>query len=533
MGNPLTGIYYKIEDASWAMLDAMKLGDFFEEHNIPPLILPLAILILVSALLWIFVFSVPGEIVAICGDGVCLEGEELTCPEDCEVLETSNTVKVIVQLSGPAIEGTVEVNILRASDLSKIKSSTVSIMSAEFSNIPKEEIKAEVLCPSGKHRVSRPLTPSEKEVISLTLPDDCFEVIAPDRPSAGQGSISISVIDKNTKESIHGASIHVKRISDDISSASGTTMNGEAVISVPADSMYYLTVSQDGYSSYSGKLQADVFYVGKADLISKRVELSPMISPDAQGELTVCVTSDEGLPMEEGKISVFDSAQDNRKIGSKVLSADGDGCASFTLNAGLLVSASYAPNTASCTASDLSDAVPITDAGESMINLQATCGNVAYIKVIVKDLEGNLLTPDTTVTVWRADTDEKIVGTNEDSSLSVMDDGYTEEVTVPAGVPIYAKASGVPSSFVDTTSAQLEFTAEEHGMIELRLARNSAIGDFTFRGATIFYTPATPNSPIKVYVEQILYNDSIEITDQNGVVEIVIGNEVFPADYRS
>ena len=126
MGNPLTGIYYKIEDASWSILDSIKLGDLFEEHNIPPLILPLAILILVLALLWLFVFSAPGAVDATCGDGVCLEGEELTCPEDCEVLETSNTVKVIVQLSGSAIEGTVEVNILDASDLSKIKSSTIS-----------------------------------------------------------------------------------------------------------------------------------------------------------------------------------------------------------------------------------------------------------------------------------------------------------------------------------------------------------------------------------------------------------------------
>jgi len=71
-----------LEEKSWALLDTLRLGDFFDRHNIPPYLFTGAIIALIVIL--VFMILPPGPAGAICGDYAC-NGIETTfsCPADC------------------------------------------------------------------------------------------------------------------------------------------------------------------------------------------------------------------------------------------------------------------------------------------------------------------------------------------------------------------------------------------------------------------------------------------------------------------
>jgi hypothetical protein len=167
---------------------------------------------------------------------------------------------------------------------------------------------------------------------------------------------------------------------------------------------------------------------------------------------------------------------------------------------------------------------------QNTVNFEVSCGQQeAYVKVIVHDQEGNVLTNSTTVTLWNAVTHKQIPGSAADSSLEMSSGGYTEEVTVPADTLIQAKAVSPPVAFVDTPSGPTSFQPGEHGSIDVILGERDR-GGFTFLGASIIYTPATPGSPVKVFVQQITYNGTV-LTPQNSEVVVLIDGKEYGVSY--
>jgi hypothetical protein len=80
-------VYRSFEDGCWKLLTGLRMDSFFDEHGIPPVILPLLLFMALA----LIIFTIPSFSSTIppmdsCGDGICDPeiGENiLTCPQDC------------------------------------------------------------------------------------------------------------------------------------------------------------------------------------------------------------------------------------------------------------------------------------------------------------------------------------------------------------------------------------------------------------------------------------------------------------------
>jgi len=543
------GALDKLNDMSWGMLDSLydkgiPLADYFDKYRIPAVVFPILILLVILLVVWMF--AMPAAPAAECGDNICspAAGETAeTCPEDCLEEEpgvTPGGFTLIVQVAG-SVTDPITVTLLD-SDENIIASQSGQKTSFAFSNTAPQILKAVLDCPSGKTDSSRPrvMTASDP-LIALTVPSDCFATVSRQNPDGTTteistpvyGSIEATILDSNTMEPISNARVSAMRLNDNIPDQQAfTTGDGTALLNVYGDTHYYLSVKAEGYVDYSGIAKS--FYLLQGDEVRKDVLLDPLASTGQTGELTVCATDGED-PLSEGTITLYDMGEGNEELDEADLGEDG--CASFVLPAGIVVRAALTDAPEGCIniASDAEEEVTITADEPQAIDIETSCGGTATVKVRVLDMTSTVVTSDVTVTLWVEDTADQIPGSASDSSLAYDIEGYTEVVEVPAGVEIFARATGAPVGYADTDSASFAFSPDEDGMIDIILQQTAIEGEFTFLGASVFYTPATPGSPVKIFVQQILYQDSVEITDENGEVEIIIvsdGEESsFEAEY--
>jgi hypothetical protein len=91
-----------LDDTLWDLLDKVRLGEFFDDHNIPPIAFPIIIIAVVAVVLFLIMMP-PGEPISeeVCGDGMCQSNETAeTCPDDCGEVEPDKpdgkTIKVYV-----------------------------------------------------------------------------------------------------------------------------------------------------------------------------------------------------------------------------------------------------------------------------------------------------------------------------------------------------------------------------------------------------------------------------------------------------
>jgi hypothetical protein len=515
MANPIDAI----NDKCWDLLDAVHLGDFFEDHNIPPILFPLMIVLLVLAIYLLLTPSAaPGPE---CGDGVCSPDE--TCPGDCGAEE--ETFTLIVRLEG-SVEDAVEVSIYSPSD-DLIATKKEASSAFEFPKFKRQEVKLRTMCPNGKSRSYPQRTVSKGEnTIILDLPEGCFDDIQPpdenEEPVFAYGNVEVSVRDGSTGGMVD-ATVLIVGVPDGITEARLQTINGQASGSVAAGRYYYIAANADGYESYSGRDES--FYLTGGYTESRAIFMEQLESGVGQGSVMVCAKSGSE-PLERGTISL--NGLGNIEISRTTLTPEDKGCTMFTVESGLSVKAAVVIPPPGCVPTGFSREVMV-DAGLGRIDLDVRCAETAYLKVIVHDTQRRVLTQNVTVTL-RAD-GEQVVGTAPDGSLSMGSGGYTEEVTIPAGVPVMARVTGVPVGFMDTDSRAVNFTAGSHGVIDVILPE-SISGLFTFNGATIVYTPSAPGSRVRIYVQEITYRDDIVLTDENSDVEVIINNAEYPAEYE-
>lgn len=580
MANPIAGIYSGINNKCWDLLDwlydrGIPLAEFFEKYSIPPIVLPIAIILVIVLLIWLFIPM--GAPAAECGDGICAAEENATiCPVDCggvvEPTPSDELFTLVVALSGPSLRGDIEVKVY--DEYHNLKSEHRGKKSHfSFYNFEPQKVTVTATCPSGKSASSQlQYVNEDSNQIFLALPPDCFDTMRvsicgdgrcdyppigdetidnckidcdpyappddPPPPPVGQyGTIDIMVLDSETGEPIDTVVVSVMRSSDDGLEIQGTTVNGHMTLNVDANKEIYLNAYAEGYQPFLGEGNTSVtFYIGVESMEFATIYLTPSGSgAGAVGYLQVCVTMGE-MPASAGLVSVYDVTAGNRIIEQGDLTTTTDGCLIFTINADVLVKVAVAEPPEGCIPTGVSETVIIAEEGMSEVSLNLECETegveLAHVRVVVRDRYDRVLTQNVSVTLWRVDTNEMIVGLGPGGSLSLGEGGFTERVDVPANVPIYAKAAGAPAGFLDTISANQSFAPNEDGVIIIILAEEAGQGEFTFRGASIFYTPTAPGAPIRVYVQQIIFRDTIEITDENGEVEVMIGSDVYPAVYE-
>ncbi len=94
-----------LDDTLWDILDTIKLGEFFDRHNIPPVVFPIAIIAIIAVVF--FLLLSPGGPSNVCVvDGMCNPPENATnCPQDCNltVTPTTKTIKVYVRGGSDAL----------------------------------------------------------------------------------------------------------------------------------------------------------------------------------------------------------------------------------------------------------------------------------------------------------------------------------------------------------------------------------------------------------------------------------------------
>jgi len=518
------GVIDSINDKCWALLDALRLGDFWDKYRLPPLLFPLIIILIILAAFWFMSARSANP----CGDNFCDPAFEScrTCVLDCGTcpVNQSNLITVSVELAGIVSEK-VTVVIYDKDGMPLASAETARKQIFEFPGVEPQIVGARVSCPNAKEQTSRPESLSkDMATITLSLPEGCFDYITDNNgdPMATYGNIEVAVSDPS------GAPIEALvaavRSSDDLPEATATTFGGTAVLNVRSDNYYYLTASKLNYVSYNGR--DTKFYVISNDRLYKPIKLTPLSSPDP-AILRVCATSTKSITA--GKISITELG--GSELRYAYLTPSDGGCITFDdVPPGKTVRASLTSPPAGCASPSISNAVLLEPGEQEDVTINVACDQgVAYVKVIVQDRNGELLTDDVKVTLWNAVTHDQIPGSSPDSSLSIGSGGYTEEITIPANTLVQAKASGVPLGLVDAVSGPAAFQPNEHGSISIVLGELSR-GEFEFLNPSIIYTPATPGSPFQVFVQQITYNGQV-LTPQNSEVKVIIDGEEYTASY--
>jgi hypothetical protein len=523
-----------INNKCWAIMDWLwdchiPIGAPFEKFRLPPILFPLLIILIALLLVWL---AFPGMLASSspsCGDGICSPPEETcqNCPIDCGTCEAnlSGGLIVTVDIIGPVSEP-VTVKLLDK-DGSTLQSETGRKNAFEFTGVTPQIIQASASCPNGNKQDSRPRQVDQSSSsISLLLPEKCFDYINDinNNPMATNGNLVVQVTDSITGLPLDGATITAVRSSDDLPEKTSLSEDGEATLHVRSDNFYYLMASMPGYTGYSGK--SDRFFMAAGDTIFKTISLDSFQPPEASGRVRVCARSSSD-PLSSGNINIIESGTQLR---STSLNPSDNGCITFELPGGKVVRATMSPVPAGCVSPGFSNEVTVNPNSERDIELSLSCGeDVAYVKVIVHDRQGRTVTDQLQITLWNAVTRKQITGSAPDGTLSMGSSGYTEELIVPANTLIQAKAAGAPLGFVDTASGPAAFIAGERGSIDIILGETSR-GQFSFQGASLIYTPATPGNPVQVFVQQILYDQTV-LTPQNSDVVVIINGDEYNATY--
>jgi hypothetical protein len=517
-----------INDKSWATMDwlwdrGLPIGSVFEKYNLPPVLFPLSIILII--LLIALVFLPAGA--PPCGDGTCSDSETcLDCPLDCGAcqIDTSTGLVVTVELLG-VVEQSVTVT-LQDEHEQPVASEEDRTSIFEFTDLESKMMKAVVTCPNGKESSSRPrMMTTEDNIIPLFLPNACFDILigVDNEPVETHGTVYVQIFDATTGESID-ATANANRMSDDLLEQYADSMDGMSILNLRSGEFYYLTVTKSGYVTYNGEY--DIIYLTPSESIYKNVNLE-QLSPPGDGNLKVCVSSEDG-PISTGRIAVKEVS--GTELTSATLTSIDNGCITFSLDGGLLVKAALISPPRGCVASSFSEDVIIRANQQATVNLDISCNTeISFVKVILYNKEFQSMTDQSTITLWNAITGEQIPGTSPDSSLSMGSAGYTEEISIPAATLIQAKATSPSLEYINTVSGPAAFSPNEHGSIEIILGETGR-GEFTFTGASIIYTPATPGSPVQVFIQEILYNGTV-LTNENSEVKILVNGDEYDAQY--
>jgi hypothetical protein len=527
----LSSLWESLNDKCWPLLEAIRLDGAFDKYNLPPILFPLAIILLVIVLL--LAFSGPGapiEDEPYCGDGICqpdLGEDSLTCPEDCGTQQVSTRTVTVRLDRTPECE--VEISLLDVNGglLNKQKTRSAS---ASFPGIDVDSVSVSV---KGPYQDLPQTTPARQledgnNEISLSLSATACEA-----PSANVGTLRLTIKDAYTGIPLNGVSISIAEIQNGVVLAyqrQNVLVNGQQDFSLPLQKSYALYAEKEGYLAYDGN--TDSFSMSQRPY-AKTIQMTPI--EEELGDFEVCVRAN-GQALTEGILTVngindidFILRADLSQSSPDIETTDA-GCYVFTnIPSGKVVTASMNSPPPGCVPQS-SPSVTISPARLAMasINLDCEPGSMGMLRVSVL-INGTPITQEATITVWQRD-GVFIPGNGVANSLAMGSEGYTEEVSVPANTSLYVWVRGLPMGYMDyksedfivldgqrrsidiipeytepdtsTPSTNFSFSGVTHPSI---LERNQSF-ELTISEITFEETSLGANSDVKVYAAGELCN---------------------------
>ena len=519
----LSGIWESLNDKCWPLVDAVKLNGVFEKYNIPPIVLPLA---LVAILLLVFFMLSPSAPAAtgFCGDDICQANETYaTCQDDCPAPEPTGA-RVTVELDkNPDCKVTVK--LLSSQDNEVLGNQEGQKRQFRFDGIDADSVYVTVKGISGEGQETNSVSVTgDEQTISVTLEQDLCTV-----PVATTGRLRLTVKDSSTNTEINGVSVSIAETQNGqplAYSVQNQQINGHFDVRLSVGKTYTIYASKEGFSSGEENI-----YIDSSD-ISKVVSITPLPpSAPETGEVEVCVKSG-GQPAGGGLITLMDSAGNMLVEGdleeAEVTEPTLEGCYAFSnLLSGSIVSASMQRPPAGCVPAAATPPSVTVEAGRrTIIDLEMDCqSGLAYLKLRVLGRDGLILTENATVTLWTA-SGELVPGTGAANSLALGSAGYTEEVSVPSGTSMYAWARGLPLGYLDYKSPAIVLNTSEHKAVDLNLSyREPEVPseNFTFTGVTV-PSSVVIESNFTAMVEKIFYGDT-ELPSSSNVTASIGGSE--------
>jgi len=290
----LDNLWEKIDDASWKLAAGLHLDSILERYNLPPIILPIAIIVVIIALL--LLLSAPASYPSVsgpCGDGSCdaTKGEDIiSCPADCAPRSTGGR-SVTVELIGD-VRGEVRVT-LYDSDANEIESLEGSKSTYTFPNVNAQRVKVIVLNTKNMEHVSSDFVNLDSATITipLVLPRGFFdEQVAP--PKA---SILVSVRDAITGSPIPARVSILVSQSGYFSVITSEDIDGLGSFQVDSNQWYSIVAEADNYRTYDTKNNPIQIAAGDERTIEALLEPLTEQQLTQPSQVQVCVVDEAGV----------------------------------------------------------------------------------------------------------------------------------------------------------------------------------------------------------------------------------------------
>ncbi len=527
------GFWETINDKSWPLLDALRIGDFFDEHNIPPVLFPIAIVLVAILLLLALGSGGPSGPDVRCGDGIChsLDNETyVNCPQDCPPPEGAGKQVKVRMNAMPSCELTVK---LYSQDGELLNTQRGTKREFAFDGIDQDSAYAEIFGLSSQSQRTPGVSLGANEpVIQVTLGAGICESQQPQN-----GVLRLTVRDDSTGDPLNGVTVSISEVENGYEvnrPVSNAIVNGLRDFPLPHSKSYVINAEKDGYRPFDGS--GEPIRVPSDTPASKAISLTPQPvtdpgtpgTPDT-GDLEVCVT-DDSAPVTSGMITVQGVSDSTFLIAGDLSDADpsmepsGTGCLVFeNLPAGKLVAVSMPNAPAGCIPIAQPSSIEILAARRQLIRLELECqpDDVAYLKVKVIDKNGRPITQNSTITVWTENAD-LIPGSGLANSLAMGSGDYTEEITVPTDESIYVWARGLPLGYLDHKTSLMELDSGEHRALTIDLNYTEPPAteslNFSFEGLSIpAHVPVDASFP--VIVNKILFGET-ELTGTTATLEV-------------
>jgi len=518
----LAGIWDSLNDKCWPLLDVLHLGDFFDKHNLPPILFPLAIIAIIILVL-LLMSGGGGQEMSYCEDGTCNANETSeSCPEDCGGVVPGTTGKSVRVIFSQVPQCLITVT-LRDSSGSELATQAGVTTELNFNDIDTDNI-AIIIQDSSQHSQTIPLQSISEGVNTIRVTLD--STICPS--GGGNGVLRLSVKDASNNAALNNVKVTISETQGGYAVNtpwSNALVNGERDFTLQSSKTYMINAQKDGYQSVQEQV-----YISPTAPTSKAISLTPLPSGTPQtGELEVCAKNGTS-PLTAGLISVHGAADDFMLVG-EISQADpttepsGPGCYVFKdIPSGKMVTISMSSPPKGCIPIAVLP-VTITPIQRQLVDLVLDCAqSIGYLKVKVIGANGVVLTQNATLTVWKSD-GTFIPGGGVANSLAYGSNGYTEEVTVPSDTPLYVWARGLPSNYLDYKSDNIEVSKGQHRAVILNLSTRSAepneSKEFTFSGV------AAPNVLSKgqhfsVTINKILFGQTV-LAGTTATVTVDIG----------
>lgn len=452
-----------LEDTLWDLLDKLHLGEFFDEHNIPPIVFPIAVVAVVAL---IFLLLSGGGPADPCNyDGECNVGENATnCPSDCQPPPPPppEGKDVKAHISGGTTCGMLRVTLRDSAGgvVEGPKNTANRVLT--FRDVVEERVYLEVsAAQSDMDPIESGVIDTDSEdTIRLTLPDDYCEA------EVEYGDITVTLLDNKTGSTM-GADVSLFD--------SGGTLKDSRYISgsgtfgqLEPDQYYYFTATATGYDDYFGG--SERIFVGKNQEKSKTLRMDPEVTVEATGELEVCVSGEDEACPPEGEISIYDLEDNLVKVGSLSgcpLTHGGSvsaRCFTFDLPAGKQFYAAVTKAPGGCSVSSKEGPFLISETSKETVTIRLDCNLIGYVRAIVY-ANDTVATSNCTVELRYDDENDTLI-----KVMNMSPDGnYTETVPVPAPSEVRVYAKNVPEGYLPSSEdADIEQNVTATVEIDLR-----------------------------------------------------------------